>query len=86
MTQDINFVVGDNAKQQLVSFVERMERLAEEKAALGEDMKEVMSEAKTTGFDTKTIRKVLSLRKMDPKARNDAQALVDTYMAALGDE
>lgn len=80
----LDFVVGDNAKQALVGFVERLERLEEEKAALTDDTKEVLSEAKSTGFDTPTLRKVIRLRKMDPEKRKIAEAMLETYLAALG--
>lgn len=75
--------VGDNAGSQLVSFVERLERLAEERQAMTEDMREVMAEAKSAGFDTKIIRRVLGLRKMDETARKELLHLTDTYMQTL---
>lgn len=78
--------IGHNsgfAKQHLVSVVERIERIAEEKRALEDDIKEVFSEAKGLGFDTKTIRKVLALRKLDPAARKEQEALIELYMSAL---
>jgi len=85
MSQDLDFVVGDNAKQQLVSFVERVERLEEEKQGLAENIKEVFGEAKSVGFDVPTMRKAIKLRKMDPEKRKTADAMLDTYMHALGD-
>jgi len=68
----------------LRSFIERIERLEEEKKALADDIKEVYSEAKGQGFDTKTMRKIISLRKKDPDDRAEEDALLDTYKSALG--
>lgn len=78
--------VGHNsfAKDALASFVSRIERLAEEKSALGEDIKQVFLEAKGTGFDTKTLRKVIALRKLDKTKRQEQEALMELYMSALG--
>ena len=74
------------AKDQLRSFIERIERLEEERAALSADIREVYSEAKGTGFDTKTMRKVIRLRKMDVQKRQEEEMLLDTYLHALGME
>ena len=75
---------GPVAQARLKSFIERIERLEEEKAALMADIKEVYSEAKGTGFDVKTMRKVISLRKMEENDRQEAEFLLDTYLSALG--
>lgn len=83
MTQDLEFQVGDNAAGRLLGLIQRIERLNEERDALGDDIKEVFAEAKGEGFDTKTMRKVISLRKMDPKDRQEMMAQLETYMAAL---
>jgi uncharacterized protein (UPF0335 family) len=72
------------AKDQLKSIVERIERLEEEKAALTEDIREVYSEAKGNGFDTKIIRQVVRLRKIDRADRQEQEAILDLYLAALG--
>ena len=72
------------AGEQLRSFVERIERLTEEKAALQEDIREVFSEAKGTGFDPKIMRLLIRLRKMDAADRNEMQLILDTYMASMG--
>ena len=72
------------AKDQLKSIVERIERLEEEKAALAEDIREVYSEAKGNGFDTKIIRQVVRLRKLDRADRQEQEAILDLYLAALG--
>ena len=75
---------GAIAQDRLRSFIERIERLEEEKTALMADIKEVYSEAKGTGFDIKTMRKVISLRKMEESDRQEAEFLLDTYLSALG--
>lgn len=79
---------GDNshrvAADQLRSFVERVERLEEEKATIATDIKEVFIEAKSAGYDTKIIKKVLAIRKMDRDEYLEQQALIDTYCGALG--
>ena len=71
--------------QRLNSFVERIERLEEEKKTLATDIKEVYAEAKSGGFDTKIIRKVVRLRKMDAADRAEEAALLEIYLNALGD-
>ena len=71
------------AAGQLKSFVERVERLEEEKAALTADIREVYSEAKGSGFDPKVMRQVVRLRKMESADRAEQEALLETYMAAL---
>lgn len=68
----------------LRSFIERWERLQEDKQAISDDQKEVMAEAKANGFDTKTIRAIIRLRKLDPNERQEAEALLDLYMHAIG--
>lgn len=70
--------------QRLRNFIERVERLEEEKKALGDDIKEVYAEAKGQGFDTKVMKKIVMMRKQDPDDRAEEEALLDTYMAALG--
>ena len=72
------------AKDQLKSFINRIERLEEERAALSADIKEVYSEAKGTGFDTKILKKVITLRKKDEQERMEEDAILDTYLHALG--
>ena len=72
------------ARDQLKSVVERIVRLEEEKQALADDIKEVYAEAKANGFDTKTLRRVISLRKQDATERSEQEALLDLYMHALG--
>ncbi len=72
------------AQGQLRSLVERIERLEEEKKTIGGDIKEVYAEAKANGFDTKILRKVVSLRKKEATEREEEQSLLDIYMQALG--
>lgn len=75
---------GGIAAERLRSFIERIERLEEEKAAIASDIKEVFAEAKSSGFETKVMRTIIRLRKMDPAERQEHEALTDIYMAALG--
>jgi uncharacterized protein (UPF0335 family) len=79
MTENTNF-----AKDQLKSFVERIERLAEAKKAISEDIRDVYAEAKANGFDTKALRAVIKLRSMDKMERQEQEAILETYAAALG--
>lgn len=72
------------AHGQLRSIVERIERLEEEKKTIAADIKEVYAEAKANGFDTKILRKVISLRKKEASEREEEQSMLDVYMAALG--
>ena len=72
------------AADQLRLFIERIERLEEEKKGMADDIRDVYSEAKGQGYDTKTMRAVIKLRKMEKNARDEAEYLLDTYKAALG--
>jgi len=72
------------AKDRLRSFVERIERLEEERAALTADIREVYAEAKGEGFDTKTMRAVVRLRKLDKADFQEREAMLDLYLGALG--
>lgn len=76
--------VGGVAGQRLTMFIERIERLEEEKAALMEDIKEVYAELKGVGFDVKTVRKIVSLRKMDVEKRREMEEMVELYKSAVG--
>ena len=76
--------VGGIAGERLKSFIERIERLEEEKRALAEDIREVFSEAKGVGFDVRIMRQVLKLRRMDQDDLDEQEALLDTYKRALG--
>ena len=75
---------GTVAADQLRLFIERIERLEEEKKGIADDVKDVYAEAKANGYDTKTMRKIVSLRKMEKHARDEADALLETYRNALG--
>ncbi|SFG87370.1 Uncharacterized conserved protein, UPF0335 family [Ensifer sp. OV372] len=72
------------ARDQLRAFIERIERLEEEKKTLADDIKDVYGEAKSMGFDTKILRKVISIRKIDADVRAEQEAILDTYLQALG--
>lgn len=72
-----------SAKEHLRAFVERLERLNEEKASLSSDIKEVYAEAKSNGFCTKTLRKIVNIRKKAEHERLEEEAMLATYMAAL---
>jgi uncharacterized protein (UPF0335 family) len=75
---------GAIAPAKLKSFVERIERLEGEKAELAEDIREVYGEAKSEGFDTKIMRQVIRLRKLEIQERREQDELIDTYRKALG--
>ncbi len=70
--------------EQLRLFIERIETLEEEKKGIADDIKDTYAEAKGTGFDTKTMKAIVRLRKMEAAARQEAEALLDTYKTALG--
>ena len=72
------------AADQLRLFIERIERLEEEKKGIADDVKDVYAEAKANGYDTKTMRAIVRLRKMEKHARDEADALLETYRNALG--
>jgi uncharacterized protein (UPF0335 family) len=72
------------AAGQLRAFIERIERLEEEKKTISDDIKEVFAEAKGTGFDTKAMRTIIRLRKKDQAERQEEEAVLDLYLAALG--
>lgn len=76
--------VGGVGAERLRSFVERIERLEEEKAALTADIREVYAEAKGNGFDTKIMRQIIRLRKMETADRQEQEALLDLYKRAVG--
>lgn len=80
--------IGDNstrfAKDHLKAFVERIERLEEEKQSLASDIRDIYSEANGTGFDVKALRTIVRLRKQDIEERREQDAILETYMHALG--
>ncbi|HYF22869.1 MAG TPA: DUF2312 domain-containing protein [Caulobacteraceae bacterium] len=89
MADDASFasnpdVMTSAAQSRLKSFIERIERLEEDKAAIAGDMKEVFAEAKGEGFDVKILRKVIRLRKQDKAKRQEEEALIDLYLSAIG--
>jgi uncharacterized protein (UPF0335 family) len=89
MADDASFdstpdVLTATAQGRLKSFIERIERLEEDKAAIAGDLKEVFAEAKGEGFDSKIMRKVVRLRKQDKAKRQEEEALIDLYLSAIG--
>jgi uncharacterized protein (UPF0335 family) len=72
------------AKEQLKAFVERVEKLEEEKKAIADDIRDVYAESKANGFDVKALRTIIRLRKMEPAEREEQNAILETYMHALG--
>jgi uncharacterized protein (UPF0335 family) len=77
---DVNNVAAD----ELRAFIDRIERLEEEKQTIASDIKDVMGEAKGRGYDTKAIRTIIRLRKKDAQERLEEEAILDTYLHALG--
>ena len=75
---------GGISAHRLKSFIERIERLEEEKTALGADMREVFGEAKSSGFDPKIMRQVIKLRKMDANDRQEQESALQIYLDAIG--
>jgi uncharacterized protein (UPF0335 family) len=83
MTEQTNGTYGI-AGEQLASIVERIEVLAQEKQDAADAQKEVYAEAKSNGYDTKTLRKIVALRKRDPEEISEEEMLLETYKSALG--
>ena len=75
---------GPISADRLKDFIERVEKLEEERHAIGGDIRDVYSEAKGVGYDVKTMRRLVSLRKMDAAERDEQETLLDTYKHALG--
>lgn len=75
---------GEVSGQRLKSFIQRIEKLEESKAAVLEDIKDVYGEAKSTGFDVKIIRQIVRLRKMEVEKRREQEELLDLYKSAIG--
>ena len=82
MTDDI--AESGVAAEELKAFVERIERLEEEKKAIAEDIKDVFAELKGRGFDVKAVREILAIRKQDHSERQEQDAILELYMSALG--
>ena len=78
--------MGQATREKLKQFIARIERLEAEKAELATDIREVYSEVKTFGFDSKVIRKVISIRKQDESERAEQEALLDMYMEVVADQ
>lgn len=76
--------IGGIAAEALRQIVDRIERLEEEKKSLSDDIKDVYAQAKSQGFDTKIIRQIIRLRKIEETEREEAEQLLDLYMAAIG--
>ena len=77
-------VLNGNAQGQLKAVIERIERLEEDKKSVMEDLKNVYAEAKGNGFDTKILRKVIRIRKMDAAERSTEEEMLDLYLSAVG--
>lgn len=80
----IDDVIQNNTQEQLRSFIERLERLEEEKKVVSENIKDVYSEAKATGFDVKALKKIVSLRKKDEQEWMEEEQILEVYLRALG--
>ena len=76
--------MADTSDDRLRLLIERIERLEEEKKGIGDDIKDVYSEAKATGYDAKILRKVIAIRKMKPDDRNEFATVLETYLCSLG--
>jgi uncharacterized protein (UPF0335 family) len=79
-TSNIGGIAGDRLRQ----YIERIERLEEEKAGISDDIKDTYSEAKSAGFESKIIRQIVKLRKMDSQKRQEQEELLELYKAAIG--
>ena len=76
--------IGHNAKEQLRSIIERIERLEEEKKTISDDIRDVYAEAKGNGYDVKALRTIVRMRKQDANERHEAETILESYMQALG--
>jgi uncharacterized protein (UPF0335 family) len=84
MTDDITSSSETVAAGQLRAFIERIERLEEDKQAIADDIKDVFAEMKGTGFDVKAVRVIIRMRKKDQAERQEEEAILDLYLNALG--
>lgn len=82
--EDANATVSSKTSEDLRNFIHRIERLETEKTAIAEDVKAVLQEAKSDGWDVKTIRKIIKIRKTDERTLQEEEMLLEAYMAALG--
>ncbi len=78
--KEVGGIAGDRLRQ----YIERIERLEEEKAGIADDIKDVYAEAKSAGFEAKIMRQIVKLRKMDSQKRNEQEELLELYKAAIG--
>lgn len=85
LEKDESDAIGGASREKLRQFVARIERLEEEKSSLAADIKEVYAEAKSFGFDTKVLRKVISVRKQDRHEREEQEALLELYLGVVGE-
>lgn len=76
--------IGGNSKEQLRSIIERVENREAAKAEIGDEIRDIYTEAKGNGFDVKALRRIVALRKQDPDKRAEQEAILDTYMHAMG--
>ena len=84
LAESVNDNVGGIAAAELRQFVERIERLEEEKKGLADDIKDVFAEMKGRGYEPKIVKKILQLRKKDASERQEEESLLEVYMSALG--
>lgn len=77
-------MIQEQTAEQIRLFIERIERLEDDKKGIADDIRDVYSEAKATGYDPKIMRQIVKLRKMEPHHRQEFEAVLDTYKAALG--
>ena len=84
MTKEPTVSTDSVAQDQIRAFIERIEKMEEEKQAISDDIKEIYAEAKGNGFDTKVLRQIIRIRKQDHAERMEQEALLELYMAALG--
>lgn len=85
--KELEALIGDNSgavSEELLAFVERVERLNEERQALADDVKDVFAEVKGRGFDVKAVREIIRIRKQDSAEYREHQEIIDTYLRALG--
>jgi uncharacterized protein (UPF0335 family) len=77
-------IIGDNAKQQLLSVIERIENREEAKCEIQEEVKDIYAEAKGVGYDVAALRAIVRMRREDPSKRAEREAIIETYAVALG--
>jgi len=85
MTENQNSQIGGISAEALRQFIDRIERLSEERKSLSDDIKDVYAQCKSQGFDTKIVRKIVSLRKKDRAEREEEDTILGLYLAAIGE-